>query len=96
MQVIKYVLYLRLCGGGCVSNILGMGLGFVSISLLSVMSFGTYGFVFCIFDFFFGFDINLLLLFFILLFLLILLFFLDLAVGPSPRFILSLLFFASL
>ena len=35
MQVIKYVLYLRLCGGGgCVSNILGMGPGFVSMSPL--------------------------------------------------------------
>ena len=38
MQVIKYVLYLRLCGGGCVSNILGIGPGFVSMSpLLSII-----------------------------------------------------------
>ena len=60
MQVIKYVLYLCLCGGGCVSNILVMGPGFVSISPLIVMSFGTCGFVvfFCILGFFFGFDIN--------------------------------------
>ena len=34
MQVIKYVLYLRLCGGGCVSNMLGIGPGFVSMSPL--------------------------------------------------------------
>ena len=34
MQVIKYVLYLRLCGGGYVSNILGIGPRFVSMSLL--------------------------------------------------------------
>ena len=34
MQVIKYVLYLRLCGGGCVSNILGIGPGLVSMSPL--------------------------------------------------------------
>ena len=34
MQVIEYVLYLRLCGGGCVSNILGMGPEFVSMSPL--------------------------------------------------------------
>ena len=39
MQVIKYVLYLRLCGGGCVSNMLGMDSGFVSMSpLLSNIS----------------------------------------------------------
>ena len=56
MQVIKYV-YLRLCGGGCISNILGMGSGFVSISPLNVMSFGTCGLVSCIFGFFYGFDI---------------------------------------
>ena len=38
-QVIKYVLYLRLCGGGCVSNMLGIGPGFVSMSpLLSNIS----------------------------------------------------------
>ena len=34
MQVIKYVLYLRLCGEGCVSNISGIGLGFFSMSPL--------------------------------------------------------------
>ena len=34
MQVIKHVLYLRLCGGGCVSNVLGIGPGFTSMSLL--------------------------------------------------------------
>ena len=94
MQVIKYVLYLCLCGRGCVSNILGMGLGLVSISPLNVMSFGTCGFVFCIFGFFCGFDIYF--LFFIFLFLLILLFFVDLVGRPSPCFILSLLFFADL
>ena len=71
---------------GCVSNILGMGPGFVSISPLHMMSFGTCGFVFCIFGFFFGFDINFL-LFIILLFLLVLLLFLDLAGRPSPCFI---------
>ena len=39
MQVIKYVLYLRLCGEGCVSNILGIGPGFASMSpLLSNIS----------------------------------------------------------
>ena len=39
MQVIKYVLYLHLCGEGCVSNILGIGLGFASMSpLLSSIS----------------------------------------------------------
>ena len=32
MQVIKYVLYLHLCGGGCVSNILSIGPGFASMS----------------------------------------------------------------
>ena len=51
MQVIKYVVYLRLCGGGCVSNILGIGPGFVSISSLNMMSFGTCGFVFVFLDF---------------------------------------------
>ena len=66
MQVIKYVLYLRLCGGGCVFNILGMGPGFVLISPLNMMSFGTCDFVvfFCILGFFFGFDINFLLIFY--------------------------------
>ena len=34
MHVIKYVLYLCLCGGGCVSSMLGMGPGFVSMSPL--------------------------------------------------------------
>ena len=34
VQVIKYVLYLHLCGGGCVSNILGIGPRFTSMSLL--------------------------------------------------------------
>ena len=58
------------------------------------MSFGTCGFVFCIFGFFCGFDIYF--LHFILLFLLILLLFVDLAGRPSPSFILSLLFSADL
>ena len=49
MQVIKYVSYLCLCGGGCISNILGMGPGFVSISPFNVMSFGTCDFVFFVF-----------------------------------------------
>ena len=31
---IKYVLYLRLCGDGCVSSMFGMNLGLVSISPL--------------------------------------------------------------
>ena len=64
--MIKYVLYLRLYSGGCISNILGMDPGFVLISPLIVMSFGICGFVvfFCIFGFFFGFDVNFLLLFF--------------------------------
>ena len=31
---IKYVLYLCLCGGGCVSSMFGMGPRLVSISLL--------------------------------------------------------------
>ena len=55
----KYVLYLRLCGGGCVCNILGMGPGFFSMSPLIVMSFGICGFVvfFCVFGFFFGFGV---------------------------------------
>ena len=34
MHVIKYVLYLCLCGGGCDSNIFGMNPGLVSISPL--------------------------------------------------------------
>ena len=41
---IKYVLYLRLWGGGCLSNIFGMGPRVVSISPLlincKVLSFG--------------------------------------------------------
>ena len=39
VQVIKYVLYLCLCGRGCVSNILGIGPRFTSMSpLLSNIS----------------------------------------------------------
>ena len=39
MQVIKYVLYLRLCGNGYVFNISGIGPGFFSMSpLLSNIS----------------------------------------------------------
>ena len=39
MQVIKYVLYLHLCGDGCVFNISGIGPGFFSMSpLLSNIS----------------------------------------------------------
>ena len=90
--MIKYVLYLRLCGRGCVCNILGMDPGFLSISPLIVMSFGMCGFVvfFCIFGFFFGFGVNLLLFLFVFLFFLVLLFLLDLANRPSPRFMLLL------
>ena len=67
MHVIKYVLYLRLCGGGCVCNILGMGPRFFSMSPLIVMSFGICGFVvfFCVFGFFFGLDVKFLLFLFV-------------------------------
>ena len=34
VHVIKYVLYLRLCGGECVFSMFGMGPGLVSISPL--------------------------------------------------------------
>ena len=94
VHVIKYVLYLRLCGGGCVCNILGMGPGFFLMSPLIVMSFGICGFVvfFCVFGFFFGLDVKFLLFLFVFLFFLVLLllFLLDLAGRPSPRFMLLL------